>query len=188
MEKIGSVYILETEDKTLLKIGYSTRLLMRLRELAKHILGEFHAGVRLIGFFPATRAVETELHRRFAAHRIHGDWYRREPVLEAFANVVVPIVKTTQVVTVRRPALPVVGSVEIVEVARKGGLASAASLTAQKRIERAHNAAVAKWDRYYEVNPGVAMVQRRNEKLSPERRKEIAQTAAAARWAKRKVA
>lgn len=91
METIGSVYILESEDKTLLKIGYSTRLFMRLKQLAKHVFAEFHAGVRIIGFFPGTRAVESELHRRFAEYRVHGDWYKREPVLRALPNVLVPI-------------------------------------------------------------------------------------------------
>jgi len=38
-------------------------------------------------------------------------------------------------------------------------------------------------------NPhAVAMVRRRNQKLSPERRKAIARNAATVRWAKRKVA
>lgn len=41
---------------------------------------------------------------------------------------------------------------DVVEMARKGGLASAASLTAVERTKRARKAARSKWTRYYAQN------------------------------------
>jgi hypothetical protein len=83
---LGSIYILETDDKALVKIGFTTRLTMRLethRAFAKNKLG---VGIRLLGFFPATMAIENALHRAFSPCRVGSEWYDRDAVFRQVAD------------------------------------------------------------------------------------------------------
>ena len=41
-----------------------------------------------IGMIPAgTRAVELSLHERFAAYRLHGEWFEDSPELQSYISV-----------------------------------------------------------------------------------------------------
>jgi hypothetical protein len=78
---MGSIYIVETKDKRLIKFGYTSRLTMRLAQVEYMAKVKLNTSVRLIGFFPGTHATEAIVHRRFSECRYYGDWYRREAVL-----------------------------------------------------------------------------------------------------------
>lgn len=131
--QLGTIYILETEDKTLIKIGYSTRLTMRLEQHRRLVESQMACSVRLIGFFPGTLQLEAAIHRMFAEHRIHTEWYDRTAVLQA-----------VQMLGRRRIRIP---------------------------------------SPKYTASISTDMNARRNEVLSPERRKAIARKAAVTRWA-----
>ena len=62
-----------------IKIGYASRLQFRLKELrlANAYPLEVWASVE------APPSQEREYHRRFAAHRLHGEWFTRTPEIEA---------------------------------------------------------------------------------------------------------
>lgn len=81
---LGSVYILETEDGSLVKFGYAHRLTMRLTQVEYWARANLRTHVRLIGFFPGTHQTETMLHREFSDCRVYGDWYDRDAVLSRF--------------------------------------------------------------------------------------------------------
>lgn len=83
---VGTIYILETQDQKLIKIGFTTRLSMRL---AQHALFIRKTGgeVRMIGFFPGTIFTEGRLHHYFADCRYKNEWYHREPALARLARL-----------------------------------------------------------------------------------------------------
>lgn len=72
-----SVYFIETGD--LIKIGYSNDVRSRVRS----VIATQREGGKFLGCMPGDRSIEQHLHRRFAEHREYGEWFRRNPDLEA---------------------------------------------------------------------------------------------------------
>jgi hypothetical protein len=74
----ATIYFLGPDDGPI-KIGFASRVEVRLR------------GLRLANAFPlqlwatvqGPLTLEREYHRRFAAHRLHGEWFTRCPEIEA---------------------------------------------------------------------------------------------------------
>jgi hypothetical protein len=60
-----------------IKIGYTTRLSIRLRQLGK----EWGAELGVLGVMKGGRDEEQSLHRRFSNLRLEGEWFQPEPVL-----------------------------------------------------------------------------------------------------------
>lgn len=71
----GSIYFIAPADRCSIKIGFSRRVAFRLRglQLANAQPLELLAAVE----GPAT--LEREYHKRFAAHRLHGEWFAPHP-------------------------------------------------------------------------------------------------------------
>ena len=81
---VGTIYILETEDRSFIKIGYTGRMSMRLAQHAAFVR-KTGGDVRLIGFFPGTRRTEARLHAYFIDCRYRTEWYHREPAMAKLA-------------------------------------------------------------------------------------------------------
>lgn len=73
------VYFLEAVGLDRVKVGWSSKPHARIGELRTLIPCE----VRLLKAVPGGQDEETELHRRFALHRTHGEWFRLSPIREA---------------------------------------------------------------------------------------------------------
>jgi hypothetical protein len=74
-----SVYFIEAQGTDLVKIGIAAVPTERLRELqtaSPHKL-------RILATMPGGKPVESRLHRHFAAHRATGEWFHRNPELDA---------------------------------------------------------------------------------------------------------
>jgi hypothetical protein len=65
----GFVYFIQGGD--LVKIGYTTNIRQRLYDLQTSA----PIDLVLLGLIPGTRALEKEYHKRFAAHRVRGEWF-----------------------------------------------------------------------------------------------------------------
>lgn len=75
------VYFIRSCSPDAIKIGYSDNVFRRLRQ----IHGACPSPVSLVAGIPgADTGTEAELHRRFRALRIHGEWFRSEPELLEF--------------------------------------------------------------------------------------------------------
>jgi T5orf172 domain len=137
--ELGSVYIVQTADGQCIKIGFTTRLVrLRLEELVHSAFSRDHCGLRVLGFFPASYAVETELHRLFAPFRLNGDWYQSAPVLDYFAKSL-----TVPISNIDRPPCVMTAT----EFQRLGGKARAAKFTPEQRSQQARAAVRARWDK-----------------------------------------
>src|SRR5215510_2558667 len=71
---MGYVYFIETEDQQFIKIGFSRRPHIRMSEIAT--LRPTSFALRLVGFVPGNRYVESWLHMIFAEERDNGEWFR----------------------------------------------------------------------------------------------------------------
>lgn len=67
------LYFMGIEPAGPVKIGITYDITRRLR----HIQMACPYEVSLIADFPGSRSIEAELHRRFAAHRMKGEWFNR---------------------------------------------------------------------------------------------------------------
>ena len=83
----GTTYVVQRQQWV--KIGATTSLTTRLGALKHPKPGVLHpagmdwsAPLTLITTWP-DRTRETELHRRFAEHRVVGEWFHATPVLDA---------------------------------------------------------------------------------------------------------
>jgi hypothetical protein len=72
------VYFIEAVGLNVIKIGYARDIGERIRKLRPGC----PAPLRLLGTAPGGLSAEQEFHRTLAAHRIHGEWFRRCPELE----------------------------------------------------------------------------------------------------------
>lgn len=73
------VYFIEAKATGLVKIGTTRDLAKRLQMLRCHS----HCPLHVVKVIAGERKVEAELHRRFAAHRSHGEWFWMEPIRAA---------------------------------------------------------------------------------------------------------
>jgi Meiotically Up-regulated Gene 113 (MUG113) protein len=84
--KRGFVYVIGmVEDATAVKIGFATDVDDRRSTLQT----SSHHTLKVLAVVRGTRAMEKELHCRFASDHIRGEWFRRSEAVEAFiaANV-----------------------------------------------------------------------------------------------------
>lgn len=68
---IADVYFVQLGGSGLIKIGFSTNLNLRFRQLASG-----HPNLRLLGSVPGTRLDEAKWHRQWAAQRTAGEWFK----------------------------------------------------------------------------------------------------------------
>lgn len=80
VEDFEAGYVYFAECGELIKIGFSRDIASRRRGLATSAPGE----IRFIHVERGTYRTEKDLHRRFAAARAHGEWFRKTPELMAF--------------------------------------------------------------------------------------------------------
>lgn len=69
-----------TFDREFVKIGFATDITARMRALQTAMPQPLHLMLAL----PGTLKDERDLHRRFAADRVQGEWFRLSPEIEAF--------------------------------------------------------------------------------------------------------
>lgn len=74
-----SVYFISARELDLVKIGYAYNPLHRY----KHLRTFSPVALTLEGAIPGGYAKERELHGRFALARIHGEWFKLTPSLQA---------------------------------------------------------------------------------------------------------
>jgi hypothetical protein len=72
---MSSVYFIGSGGNAPVKIGFAIDPELRLRELQ---CGN-HTVLRVLATTPGGQRLEAEYHKRFAAHRIRGEWFRRHP-------------------------------------------------------------------------------------------------------------
>lgn len=73
----GVVYFARAGYEGPVKIGFTARLDQRLADLSTTA----SAPLRVLAALPGTRATETEMHRRFAAHCVHREWFDARVVM-----------------------------------------------------------------------------------------------------------
>lgn len=80
-EKEGScVYFAEADGRV--KIGWSKKVASRVAQLQTANA----VPLRLLGVIPGGRALERQLHERFAPARLSGEWFEATPDLLAYVN------------------------------------------------------------------------------------------------------
>jgi hypothetical protein len=175
----GYVYFAETEDESLVKIGFSVTPTRRLRQLGTLM------PLRLIGCFPGSMDTEAWLHRKFAQDRTTGEWFRSTVELRtliAMLGLITPARPQLQTDerTDRSPIDPDAPgkrvSVNVTELGKRGGKARVAAMTATELSKSASNASNARWEEYYRLHP---------EKLEERKRRDAARIAAQKRKAKK---
>lgn len=77
-ERLGFVYVCKLADHV--KIGFSTDVESRIASLQTSAPTPIH----LLITFPSTQVIERELHKRFAAQRTKGEWFRHEGEIKAW--------------------------------------------------------------------------------------------------------
>lgn len=71
----GTVYVVKSGK--FVKIGFSTNMKERLRDLQKGSATK----LRVLASFPGTYSSERALHKRFRDHKSHAEWFRIEGAL-----------------------------------------------------------------------------------------------------------
>lgn len=74
------MYFIQARRGDLIKIGWTQCLRERLATIQITCPYRLH----VLGTIPGSRGVEASLHRQFAAHRAHGEWFRPARTLLAF--------------------------------------------------------------------------------------------------------
>jgi hypothetical protein len=74
-----SVYFISAREMDLVKIGYAFDPVRRFN----HLRTFSPAKLTLEGAIPGGRDKERELHKRFALARVHGEWFKLTPGLQA---------------------------------------------------------------------------------------------------------
>jgi hypothetical protein len=161
-EKGGFVYFIETAEGEFVKIGYSRLVFSRLSQLGT--LRPTNFNFRLLGCIPGTLQTEKWLHDKFAADRDAGEWFRASISLRAFiadVGLIAPLISACQGVPVEQgdiefpPEIKLgkIVKVDVTEIGRLGGLATAANRDADERSEAARRAVQARWKAYYADHP-----------------------------------
>ena len=124
-----------------MKIGFSIDLPQRFDQL-----GVMMPGLRLVGHVPGTRRTEGRLHRKFAAYRERGEWFRNATEIRDFLRAEATALNLTMPPCRQRtPKAKEPVFVDTAEIGRKGGKARAAGMTKAERSESARNAVNARW-------------------------------------------
>ncbi len=79
------VYVASRSRDGAIKIGWTSDLVRRMRELPKGIKD----AVCLLAAFPGGKPDELRLHARFAAYRIDGEWFRASKEITAWVESMV---------------------------------------------------------------------------------------------------
>ncbi len=74
----GYVYVMRIGKRGAVKVGYAKNPTMRLKTLQTGTPGEY----RLLLVVPGEKDLEAALHRRFAQHRVQGEWFAGDGVAE----------------------------------------------------------------------------------------------------------
>ncbi len=80
MRRGGYVYFVQDEVTGLIKIGTTNHLRHRIQQLKS----EGGRPVKLLGYIWGRFAKEREMHARFAAFRVQGEWFEPQPELLTF--------------------------------------------------------------------------------------------------------
>jgi hypothetical protein len=87
---IPKIYFVQVESGPI-KIGFTIK---KIRSRLHELQGGNHETLHLLGLIqPATKELELQLHRRFEAHWIRGEWFR--PVPELLQFILTSISRTT---------------------------------------------------------------------------------------------
>ena len=74
------VYFIAMRGADRIKIGFTTDLKARIKQLCTGTPDK----IDVLLTVPGTVSLERELHARFAADRLHGEWFRRSPAITEF--------------------------------------------------------------------------------------------------------
>lgn len=145
------MYFIEAVGFDLVKVGKTTRIERRLPELQ---IGS-PAPLRLIKVVAGYSHEETTLHRRWAEHRSHGEWFRYGPIrneIEALERIdatilcacgkVLPIKALSGYQIARRVGAPMCKRCKMVSIASLGGKAVQPFISAKDRAARSAKAAM----------------------------------------------
>lgn len=77
----GAVYFIQGESGGPIKIGMARNVRARMASLQT----AHHSRLHLLGQMPGGSALESQLHRQFAAHRLQGEWFA--PTAELLAYI-----------------------------------------------------------------------------------------------------
>lgn len=80
-DRAGFVYFIQAGDAGPIKIGFSSKVDIRIDALQKANAEKLN----LLATISGTLIMEAELHQRFAEHRIRGEWFR--PAAELLAAI-----------------------------------------------------------------------------------------------------
>lgn len=84
----GFIYAVESGGR--IKLGFSEKPELRFNKIA----ADAPYPCQLLGYWPGSVAEELELHDKFRAIRVHGEWFAATTDLLAFiADVAVPVIK-----------------------------------------------------------------------------------------------
>ncbi|MDE2100302.1 MAG: GIY-YIG nuclease family protein [Patescibacteria group bacterium] len=76
----GAIYFVRANGRGAVKIGYATDVEARVRALQT----SHHSPLKLLAFISGTQKDEAELHKRFAAYRINGEWFKVTGALKKY--------------------------------------------------------------------------------------------------------
>lgn len=82
---LSHVYFAEDTITGLVKIGYSTAIRTRMASLSAQTAGH---SIRLLASARGDHTTEGSLHWIFRDDRVHGEWFRRSPAMDALIDFV----------------------------------------------------------------------------------------------------
>lgn len=169
----GLVYVLKTTNGRLAKIGYTTNLERRLKQLQGQTSVMLLTDLEVVATFPGTHEIEKLLHRQFGRFRHRGDWYKAgvlKPLLALPWPPTVELLSPAEGCSSKPPKGSKVTHaqyVHLTKIARLGGAARTQKLTAEQQTAAALKAWVTKRSGGKITKPP----------LTPEQRSEIARKA-----------
>lgn len=84
------IYFIQNAEANVVKIGVSVDPEQRLASLQT----AHHSPLKLLGSIPGGFSEESELHRRFASFRLHGEWFRCDPwLMSEISLILCPVPK-----------------------------------------------------------------------------------------------
>lgn len=86
LERLAQVYFIEAVGLDLIKIGYALDLQKRFTNM----MTMSPAALTLLGVLDGGPKLECALHEQLAAHRAHGEWFRKTPEVMAIVATARP--------------------------------------------------------------------------------------------------